>query len=767
MKNILTLAMILISFMLEGQCVNGFVEINFDNYAGETSWEITNTSGTIVASGGSYPASFNNTLQSFPICLPASSCMNFKITDSYGDGICCNYGSGFYNVKFNNEAVITGGQFTTFDTKAFCVPTATNGGGGSGPTCNDGTQNGNETGVDCGGTCPSVCQSTNGNINGFVEIKFDGYAGEVSWNITNTNGIVLANSTTYNSDLNYTLQLYPVSLPSNSCHTFKISDSYGDGICCSNGSGFYNVKFNGINLATGGQYTTEDIKSFCTPTSNTGSGGSGSGGNGSGGNGNGGNGNGGFTNTCSDGVKNGDEKGIDCGGSCPECPQRNIVFVHGLGGTEFSWARMEALHSKFNGGITIPNWALTKTDSKSITYAQTNLVTAGVIAAGEITQKMQEMRGNSIITAPNYDILIAHSQGGLVSREAHKAMVTSNQTIPFGGIITFGTPHGGAQIVNSILAGHVSNWLASSCNRITEGPFQEGTNSNTIFTIASLLLNATEAKQKLCNQAISNLGPFIFDNSSATPAIKSDFAVNAVPLNTLNNFGNPGIEKISAYGIEEEPVFWRQVYSFTNDPNIENFFEANYDDQIVNDAIVNLNKSINKVARYQFLMDYYWYSGAFLSPPAVLQYIADKKSRDGWRKTQDFWENANNEYKTLIGGNVTNYGFNGECTLSYYDYGNLVGQGTTYTNTPEECYDISYGSATSSTEGSPVYNSYNVAVPSDALVTEESQKAFPGATTILMNKSNHQQMRNDSNTKDVLNRIYNGEFGIYWTMPRK
>jgi hypothetical protein len=118
----------------------------------------------------------------------------------------------------------------------------------------------------------------------------------------------------------------------------------------------------------------------------------------------------------------------------------------------------------------------------------------------------------------------------------------------------------------------------------------------------------------------------------------------------------------------------------------------------------------------------------------------------------------------LIGSNVTNYGFNGECTLSYYDYGNLVGQSTTYTNTPEECYNISYGSATSSTEGNPVYNSYNVAIPSDALVTEPSQKAFPGATPILMDKSNHQQMRNDSNTREVLQAIYSGQFGNFWKM---
>jgi hypothetical protein len=41
-----------------------------------------------------------------------------------------------------------------------------------------------------------------------------------------------------------------------------------------------------------------------------------------------------------------------------------------------------------------------------------------------------------------------------------------------------------------------------------------------------------------------------------------------------------------------------------------------------------------------------------------------------------------------------------------------------------------------------------------------SSLAWPGATHILMPGSNHGQMKNDSNTKAVLTRIYNAGVGI-------
>jgi hypothetical protein len=56
---------------------------------------------------------------------------------------------------------------------------------------------------------------------------------------------------------------------------------------------------------------------------------------------------------------------------------------------------------------------------------------------------------------------------------------------------------------------------------------------------------------------------------------------------------------------------------------------------------------------------------------------------------------------------------------------------------------------------------------SDGVVTASSQQAFPGAATIQMIGTNHQQMRNHSQTRIVLNAAYNGALDPYFITPTK
>lgn len=41
--------------------------------------------------------------------------MIFIINDVFGDGICCNYGSGFYFVMVDGMIVVLGGSFGYFE----------------------------------------------------------------------------------------------------------------------------------------------------------------------------------------------------------------------------------------------------------------------------------------------------------------------------------------------------------------------------------------------------------------------------------------------------------------------------------------------------------------------------------------------------------------------------------------------------------------------------------------------------------------------------
>ena len=134
--------------------------INLDNYPEETSWDIRNASGTVVASGGTYGSQPDGSTVTETACLP-DGCYDFTIYDSYGDGICCGYGNGSYSLTNGATVLASGGAFGSSELTNFCL------GGGPAPTCTDGIQNGQETGVDCGGPdCPACPTCTDGVQNG-------------------------------------------------------------------------------------------------------------------------------------------------------------------------------------------------------------------------------------------------------------------------------------------------------------------------------------------------------------------------------------------------------------------------------------------------------------------------------------------------------------------------------------------------------------------------------------------------------------------------
>lgn len=88
------------------QCPAGQEEleiiINPDNYENETSWDLV-VNGNVMANGGYVGGTY---------CVPEDACIIFTIYDSYGDGICCQYGNGTYQVLLNGSEIGSGGQFS-------------------------------------------------------------------------------------------------------------------------------------------------------------------------------------------------------------------------------------------------------------------------------------------------------------------------------------------------------------------------------------------------------------------------------------------------------------------------------------------------------------------------------------------------------------------------------------------------------------------------------------------------------------------------------
>ncbi|MBT8197632.1 MAG: HYR domain-containing protein, partial [Acidimicrobiia bacterium] len=194
------------------------VSILFDDFPGETSFEIRDAStGKVVASGDGFTEPGGTFEESY--CLP-EGCYVFEIFDAFGDGICCGFGEGAYSVSLNGEVVASGGEFD--DSEA----------------------------TELGSTC--VCE---GDI-ARIEILTDDFGEETTYELVdNDSGEVVAAGGPFESN---TLNIDEVCVDSDGCYTFTIFDAFGDGICCGFGEGSYRVLLNGVIQGAGGEFADSE-----------------------------------------------------------------------------------------------------------------------------------------------------------------------------------------------------------------------------------------------------------------------------------------------------------------------------------------------------------------------------------------------------------------------------------------------------------------------------------------------------------------------------
>ena len=99
--------------------------LQLDEYGSETEWQLTNSSGSIVYEGGPYtdtttsPAVITEVFN-----LPNDECYTFKMFDNYGDGFCCENGTGYYNLKTATEnIVVSDARFEAEESTSFRIGT--------------------------------------------------------------------------------------------------------------------------------------------------------------------------------------------------------------------------------------------------------------------------------------------------------------------------------------------------------------------------------------------------------------------------------------------------------------------------------------------------------------------------------------------------------------------------------------------------------------------------------------------------------------------
>jgi len=110
-------------------------------------------------------------------------------------------------------------------------------------------------------TLPHDCSCDVGEFKVEVELKTDEWPGETSWKIQDENGYILAEDPEYNEQ--FKIFTHDYCLPVG-CYDFNITDSAWDGICCSEGDGYYKgIVYGRKKVFEGGRFEFQAIENFC------------------------------------------------------------------------------------------------------------------------------------------------------------------------------------------------------------------------------------------------------------------------------------------------------------------------------------------------------------------------------------------------------------------------------------------------------------------------------------------------------------------------
>ncbi|HAP63435.1 MAG TPA: hypothetical protein DCR93_29380, partial [Cytophagales bacterium] len=103
-----------------------------------------------------------------------------------------------------------------------------------------------------------------------ITLVTDQYPTETAWTLKNSSGTTVASRSNYtaaNTTHNNTYSL------ADGTYTFTITDSYGDGICCSYGNGSFTWKEGSTTLTSGGSFSSSQTKTFTVGSGSSGGGG--------------------------------------------------------------------------------------------------------------------------------------------------------------------------------------------------------------------------------------------------------------------------------------------------------------------------------------------------------------------------------------------------------------------------------------------------------------------------------------------------------------
>ncbi len=432
---------------------------------------------------------------------------------------------------------------------------------------------------------------------------------------------------------------------------------------------------------------------------------------------------------------------------------RAVYWTYGLAGSPTAWDRAQTA-TAFSGTAVqgYPQRRVVCKRSELYDEGQTVRKAAADVKA-DFTQWC-EYDAKIHPDARPMGIAIGSSQGGIVLR----SLDMENQykdplSIPrpsgqlFGGIVTFGTPNKGAMILNN--EQKIIDLGIEGFRELAAGPLRILKVSQAVTEVFGVkTYSKIEAKVQalLEDTRVKRIKP-----------ISKDYKVGAPYITQLDAY-NSQLNKVAFYGIETSgKELFKELSSLSvQEPNNFGFFEAN-DDTKVERAMENIKGVYQDMASFHNVAA--WFNG-----PLFIAFHINQRNR--YQRGVDWINTVNDKWLHIIGASTvtSTYKPTGDCLCDVYDgSGALVGTTKrsggncdSYNTDPFFWCSDEYVSVTTATvEGN------------DGVVPVSSQKGFNGATTDVMLDSNHQQMRNDSNTKARLKGLFEGAYGPFFqTAPK-
>jgi hypothetical protein len=347
---------------------------------------------------------------------------------------------------------------------------------------------------------------------------------------------------------------------------------------------------------------------------------------------------------------------------------RNIYFIHGLGGNASAWTKVA--QACWDASLNIPDFPARMCNTFKLGY--TNSTKGSVYeAANDIGQQIRSKAieyKDHFNVDPDRGIIIAHSQGGIVSRALmHLDFVSNTGALPdigkgYGGVIFVASPLHGAMILNNRpLLRDMAN---DACNKLLAGP--------TSSTLASFIMGKVFGNLgNVCNTFSGDILDLFV--SQYYDEITTSYTVG-LEGSLIETFDNdqyntdycdlPKISIVTQTGANN--ILWRTANWLVNNPNDETYFGANEEWTFYNNVVEPAynNYALNaQIFKKKYDNCYKGFTGSLIvgiltgcipaivigvTPSTLLgqQYL---DQQNAYQAGVNWLDQANDQWKTVIG----------------------------------------------------------------------------------------------------------------------